>query len=123
MPGLRSHDQGFIAVSPDRVFGMLADPSTYPTWWPGAGVNDSGVSLPMWRGNRPFSLERLREGVGLYLVSGDDSLEWYLEPFDDGTIVNALIDVQTRSARRMLRMRGAVRGALVGLKRKLEPGS
>jgi hypothetical protein len=105
---------------------MLVDPSTYPSWWPGARANGTGLSLPIRRGTHRFAVEREREGIGLYLVSGGDSLEWYLEPFDDGTIVNAFLDVEGtagRSARRLLRMRGAIRTGLVGLKRRLESGS
>lgn len=126
MARLRSHDQGFVAATPDRVFRMVADPSKYPTWWPGAKANGSGLSLPIRRGSRRFAVERERDGIGLYLVSGGDSLEWYLEPFDEGTIVNVFLDVEGaagRSARRVLRMRGAIRTALVGLKRRLESGS
>jgi uncharacterized protein YndB with AHSA1/START domain len=122
---LRSHDQGFVGVPPDGVFRVLADPATYPTWWPGARANGSGVSLPIRRGTRRFSVDRQREGIGLYLVSEGGSLEWYLEPFDDGTIVNVFLDFEGagRSARRLLRMRGAIRAALVGLKGTLESES
>lgn len=48
------------------------------------------------------------------------TLEWYLEPFQEGTIVNVLLDVEAgsgarRSERRLVRMRSSVRRALVGL--------
>jgi hypothetical protein len=62
--------------------------------------------------------------VGLYLVSPDEELEWYLEPFDDGTIVNVFLQVSDapgrRGERRLRRMRGSIRAGLVGLKRRLE---
>lgn len=125
MVRLRSHDQGFVAAPPRRVYELLADPASYPGWWPGAGADGGGVSLPLGRRPRAARPERERAEIGLYLMFGDESLEWYLEPFDDGTIVNAFLDVAPtgsarRASRRMLRMRAALRTALVGLKRRLE---
>jgi hypothetical protein len=71
--------------------------------------------------------ERHRNDVGLHLVSPDGDLEWYLEPFDDGTIVNAFLDVEDvpgrRGERRLHRLRGSIRAGLVGLKRHLEAGA
>ena len=127
MPDLRSHDQGFVAAHPERVYETLANPASYAAWWPGARVVPEGVLLPFRRRPRPATADRHRNDVGLHLVSPDEELEWYLEPFDDGTIVNVflqLTDAQGRSShRRLRRMRGAVRTGLVGLKRRLEAGS
>jgi hypothetical protein len=123
MAALRSHDQGFVAASPDRVYELIAQPDTYPAWWAGSRPGADGLSLPVAR--RAARVERERDGVGLHLVFGEGSLEWYLEPFDDGTIVNAFLDVRAtrpgrRASRGLLRMRGAVRRGLVGLKKELE---
>jgi hypothetical protein len=122
MASLRSHDQGFVAASPDRVYRLIARPDTYPSWWAGSKLTAEGLSLPVAGG--VAKVERERNGVGLHLVYGERSLEWYLEPFDEGTIVNAFLDVPGRPGRRasrgLLRMRGAVRRGLVGLKKELE---
>ena len=121
---MRSHDQGFIGASPDQVYGVLSEPSSYATWWPGASAAGDGVHLPIGRGARPAVAERHRNQVGLFLVSPDGELEWYLEPFDDGTIVNVFLETsgaRGRSGeRRLRRMRGSIRAGLVGLKRRLE---
>ena len=121
----RSHDQGFVAADPAQVYEVLADPRSYPAWWPGATATPEGVSLPLRRRPRPARPDRLRDHVGLHLVSEDQTLEWYLEPFDDGTIVNVFLELAgsapgSRAPRRLLRMRSAVRQALVGLKRLFE---
>lgn len=121
---MRSHDQGFVGAPPDQVYEVIAEPSSYPTWWPGAAPAGDGVQLPLRRGARPAVAERHRNQVGLFLVSPEEELEWYLEPFDEGTIVNVFF--QTPSARgrpgerRLRRMRGSIRAGLVGLKRRLE---
>ncbi|MCA1727746.1 MAG: hypothetical protein LC722_08910 [Actinobacteria bacterium] len=125
MPSIRSHDQGFVPAAPAQVYEVLADPGSYPSWWPGAQPSPEGVVLPLRRGLPPSRTDRLRDGLGLHLLSDAQDLEWYLEPFDDGTIVNVLVDVPDappgrRGERRLLRMRGAVRRGLVGLKRRFE---
>ncbi len=124
MATLRSHDQGFVAAPPQRVYGLIAGPDTYPSWWPSSSVKGGDLSIPL--ASRAARAERQRDGVGLHLVFGDQSLEWYLEPFDDGTIVNAFLEVPRsgrRAARGLLRMRGSLRRALVGLKKQLEAGA
>jgi uncharacterized protein YndB with AHSA1/START domain len=122
---LRAHDQGFVGALPADVYRALDEPATYPEWWPGARVEGTDVVLPVARGGPPATCDIRREGVGLFLRFGEDSLEWFLEPFDDGTIVNAFLDVDEpgsmrRSARRLLRGRHALRRGLVGLKKRLE---
>jgi hypothetical protein len=121
MDRVRSHDQGFVGAPPSRVFGLLADPASYPSWWPGTGSHEGALSLPL-RAAGPVTAERERDGVGLYLAFDDGSLEWYLEPFDDGTIVNAFLDVPAPAGkpRRLRAMRSRIREAMVGLKRRLE---
>ena len=121
MDRVRSHDQGFVSAPPGRVFGLLADPASYPGWWPGTSNRDGGLTLPL-PAAEPARPERERDGVGLYLAFEDGSLEWYLEPFDEGTIVNAFLDVPASVGRpRRLRvMRSRIREGMVGLKRRLE---
>ena len=121
----RSHDQGFVGASPAQVYEVLANPSSYPTWWPGARGSAEEVILPLDRSAGSVEADGFREDVGLHLLSEKQELEWYLEPFDDGTIVNAFLEVPgsgRRVERRLLRMRSALRGGLVGLKRHLEEG-
>ena len=126
---LRGHDRAFIAAPPDRVHDALADTAAYPRWWPGVVPTgtDGRVRLPLDRRGSEANPSGARAGIGLWLElpSYDGSLEWYLEPFEDGTIVNAFLDVdlalaQRRAARRLLRFRTSVRRGLFGLKRALE---
>lgn len=123
---VRAHDQGFVPAPPAAVYATVSQPASYPSWWPGAtcdGVGGSTLRLPLGRGRREIaSVERHRPDVGVFLTLPDSggTLEWYLEPFQDGTIVNGLLDVEAaggrrRSQRRLLRMRASVRRALVGL--------
>ncbi len=127
---LRSHDEGFVAAPPPAVYATVRDLGRYGTWWTGAGpLADDAVHLPLGRRKVPARPERPRPDVGLHLAlpSFDGSLEWYLEPFDDGTIVHAFLDVdvpggERRATRRLLRLRGSLRRALVGLKRSVEDG-
>jgi uncharacterized protein YndB with AHSA1/START domain len=123
---VRAHDQGFVPAPPAAVYATVSQPSSYPSWWPGAtwhAVGRSTLRLPLEPGRRrPASVERHRPDVGVFLSLPGyrGTLEWYLEPFQEGTIVNGLLDVEAAggrrgSERRLLRMRTSVRGALVGL--------
>lgn len=112
---LAAHDQGFVIAAPDRVYARLADLATYETWWPGRRLTGASSS-------------RERPGKGLLLDLAPPlhgTLEWYLEPFRSGTIVNAILDLdpvvgRKRSSRILVRARRAVRRGLVGLARELE---
>lgn len=124
MTSIRAHDQGFVRAAPHEVFRRLDELSTYAEWWPGSKPDAAGIVLPLAKRLPPASRDRRREGTGLFLRFGDDSLEWYLESFDDGTIVNAFLDIRAdgsraRAERRVLRMRRALRGGLVGLRRAM----
>jgi uncharacterized protein YndB with AHSA1/START domain len=122
---VRAHDQGFVAAPPDRVYRTLTDQSTYPGWWPGARVQGGALRVPL---PRPVGvqLHGHREGIGLHLAAPSAALEWYLEAFDDGTVVNAFLELpdgSTARRRPLLRLRGRLRQALVGLHRALgDPG-
>jgi uncharacterized protein YndB with AHSA1/START domain len=127
---MRAHDQGFVAASPEVVYRALAETEAYGSWWTdsAAGGSDRAVRLRLEpRRVAEATAERHREGIGLFLRLGapyDGTLEWYLEPFDDGTIVNVLLDADLggggTAVRRVRRMRSAIRRGLVGLKGRLE---
>jgi hypothetical protein len=123
---VRAHDQGFVPAPPTAVYAAVSQPASYPSWWPGAtcdGDQGSALRLPLESGKgRSASVERHRPDVGVFLSLPvyRGTLEWYLEPFQDGTIVNGILDVEAARAgrwsqRRLLRMRASVRRALVGL--------
>lgn len=127
---VNAHDQGFVAVPPERVYEAVAEPDGYERWWPGALEQGPDGARRLRLGGRraELSVERVREGVGLFLRLGPPlggTLEWYLEPFEDGTIVSCIVDLDLdggprRSARRLHRIRTDVRRGLVGLKGALE---
>ena len=127
---MRSLDHGFVRARPARVFEVLRDPAGYPAWWPGArALGDGRLRLP---GLPPVLMEPggVRPGTGLHLrISGgrrealDGHLEWYVEAFEEGTLVSCIADLRAARPwrpRRVLRMRAGVRSALVALKGMLE---
>jgi hypothetical protein len=121
-----AHDQGYVEADASSVYGALADLASYPRWWPDAR---DGLALRLG-GRAAFRVraERLRRDLGLVLMlhgPGNGSLEWHLEPLEDGTIVNAILNLDLpggprRSERRLLRARAAVHRGMVGLKHALE---
>ena len=127
---VRSLDHGFVRVTPGRVFEVLRDPAGYPAWWPGArALGDGRLALP---GIPPAwaQADGVRPGTGVFVRfrngRGDAScghLEWYLEAFEEGTVVSCIADLRVARAwreRRVLRMRAGFRSALVSLKGMLE---
>lgn len=118
--GLRSHDQGFVPTTPDRVFRLLLAPAEWERWWPTARARGGSVAL-----GRGFFVvtepHDVRPGVGLRLrvPRPEGELEWFLEPWEEGTIVNVFLDVHVgesaRGRRRLLRLRAGIRRALVAL--------
>lgn len=122
-----AHDQGFVAADPAAVYAALSDLSAYPRWWLDARA-DGPLAIRLggrWHRVEPSDL---RPGIGLVLHlqgSFPGTLEWHLQPEDDGTIVNAILNIEPpggrrRGERRLLRCRATVHRGLVGLKGALE---
>jgi hypothetical protein len=125
----RAHDQGFVSAPPVAVYRSLADTGSYGLWWSDAMRGADGDLRLRLEPRRVADAipERHREGIGLFLRLGrpyDGTLEWYLEPLEDGTMVNVLLDVTLsggrRAERRLRRVRSSIRRALVALKKELE---
>ena len=120
----RSHDRGFVAAPAARVYERLADVGSYTSWWPGAETAGGSLRLPLGARRVRAVAERHRADVGLFLaLDGEDELEWFVELWEDGSIVSCFLDVESgdrRNDRHLLRMRGTVRQALAGLKDDLE---
>jgi hypothetical protein len=116
-------DQGYVRASLDRVYELVSNPGSYPTWWPRVRRDGARLRFPTL-GSVACSTDVVEEGIDLRVpVDGPrvrGHLQWHLKEFGDGTIVYAALDVETRrrwSVRRVLRHRSSVRRALVGLKR------
>jgi hypothetical protein len=95
-------DQGFVPAPEGRVYARLAGVERYGAWWPG---HPEGLAV-----------ESERPGAGLVLRLRDGVLEWYLEPFKDGTIVNAILDLGDAGRRRVMRVRSSLRRGMVSLR-------
>ena len=127
---IRAHDQGFVAAPPAAVYRALADTGQYASWWKDAVAGDAdGVVRIRLEPRRDTEArpERHRDAMGLFLRLGspyDGTLEWYLESFQEGTIVNVFLEVNLagrgNGQRRLRQMRSAIRRGLVGLKARHE---
>ena len=120
-------DQGFVLAAPGRVFELVCDPAGYPSWWPRVRTDGEGRLRFPELGSVAAAVDVVREGIELMVpVEGRrvrGHLQWYLEAFEEGTIVYGITDVQTTkrwSARRVLRHRTSMRRALVALKERME---
>jgi hypothetical protein len=125
-----SVDQGFVAAPHVSVYRVLADVRAYPVWWPGAEVRSSGEDLRFRLPGGPPAPTVAgghREGVGLTLGLGppySGTLEWYLEPFEEGTVVNSIVHVDLpggprRAGRRLRRLRVEIHRAMAALREHL----
>jgi hypothetical protein len=126
---IRALDHGFVAAERERVFEVVRDPAGYAGWWPGArSLGDGRLRLP---GLPPIvaAADSVRPGTGLVVrVSGRPAriaghLEWYLESFEEGTVVSCIADLRAPRPwrpRRVIRLRSGVRSAMVALKGMLE---
>jgi polyketide cyclase/dehydrase/lipid transport protein len=122
-------DQGFVPAPPDRVYARLADLERYPEWWAEARIRRSAdvlvLALPrLGRCEVRQTEERAGRGLVVRLAGRRlaGTLEWYLEPFKEGTVVNAILDLEIARGR-VLRWRRAIRRGLVGLRRLAEAGA
>ena len=116
-----SVDQGFVPAPPDRVYARLAAVDGYGAWWPGARTVAAGGELDLrvagFRGRVLVEGERPATGLVVRVDGAAPcSLEWYLEPFKEGTVVNAILDLGRGTARRQRRARRSIRRALVALR-------
>ena len=120
-------DQGFVLAAPDRVYELVRDPAAYPAWWPGVRADGEGRLRFPELGPVAVAVRVVRDGVELFVdVDGPRAqghLQWYLEPFREGTIVYGITDVKTTRRwrpRRVLRHRASMRRALLTMKDHLE---
>jgi hypothetical protein len=128
-----AHDQGFLGVPPAAVYRALEDLPRYGLWWPGIRVDTQGggTRLDLGAGvSGAARIEGRRTDVGLVVAlgpPGSGTLEWYLEPFEEGTIVNSILHLDRptrgrRGARTLRRARASIRRGLVGLRAHLDDG-
>lgn len=131
-------DEFWVDAPPDAVYEALLAPGT--GWWPGARATADGervrVSAPGFhrlarRVRFEARLDKLRPGKGMtwWLDRGElhGRGEWWLERFNNGTIVHYFLDVDPgeagryrRWSSRVRRHRWAVRRGVNALKRILE---
>ena len=127
---VRLLDHGFVAAKPERVFEVIRDPAGYASWWPGTrSLGDGRLRIPGLPA-AALSADAVRPGTGLLVRISDPRprgvdghLEWYLESFQEGTMVSCITDLRARRPwrpRRVLRLRGGVRSAMVAMKGMLE---
>lgn len=130
---MHAHDQGFLEAPPSAVYRTLEDVPRYGLWWPGIGVDTQGEEIRLVLGpgvSGTARIEGRRQDVGLVVALGPPArakLEWYLEPFEEGTIVNAILHLDLparggRADRALRRTRASVRRGLVGLRTYLGDG-
>ncbi|MGH2652289.1 MAG: SRPBCC family protein [Actinomycetota bacterium] len=129
-----AHDQGYVKAPTGTVYKALAEPSKYSAWWPRARARVREGRLEVAFLDRRLcsvEMDRERPGTGLVLELGGaltGTLEWYLEAFPDGTIVNSILNLDVRggrgrAARKLLRVRAALRRGMVALASAVEdPG-
>ena len=130
-PEVRAHDRGWIPAPPEAVYRVAEDILTYPSWWRAVRVDEGEserfvlLSVPAL-GRMRASVAGQRAGVGLVIQlvgDVDGVLEWFLEPFKDGTIANVFLRLATRPRRWNRReriYRSAVRDGLVALRTVFE---
>jgi hypothetical protein len=110
---------------------MVTAVSTYASWWPGtraaqdASNGEVALTLPAL-GRLRVRAAGERPDVGIVLqLSGDAHgvLEWYLEPFKEGTVINVFLRLSAmprRWNRRGLAYRSAIRDGLLSLRTLFE---
>ena len=130
-PEVSIHDRGWVPGSPQDVYRIVESIHTYPSWWRAISVDEGEterhvtLTLP-GLGRVRASAAGKRPGVGVIIqLAGDVDgvLEWFLEPFKEGTVANVLLRLATRPRRwkRQERAyRSAVRNGLVAIRTMFE---
>ncbi|HEX2267510.1 MAG TPA: hypothetical protein VHI97_04820, partial [Actinomycetota bacterium] len=125
------HDRGWVPGPPKDVYRIVESIRTYPSWWRGIKVDEREterhvtLTVPAL-GQVKASAAGQRPGVGLIIqLAGDVDgvLEWFLEPFEQGTVANVLLRLATRPRRwkrRERAYRSAVRDGLVAIRTMFE---
>ena len=122
-------DTARSAAPPEEVWKLLYDPSRYTEWLVGAGsvedTHDDGdgrKSYTLYADGYPdFPMPQLvesaREGerVVISCEVSDIRFEWRLEPEDDGTRIDVLVDIPEKEAPRLDEQRDTIRRSLVRL--------
>jgi hypothetical protein len=130
-PEVIVHDRGWVPAPPEDVYRIVESIRTYPSWWRAVGVDEgeSGRHITLTvpaLGRLNASAAGQRPGVGVIIqLAGDVNgvLEWFLEPFREGTIASMLLRLATRPRRWHRReriYRSSVREALVALRTVFE---
>jgi hypothetical protein len=92
-----SVDTGYVAAAPRGVFEVLAEPANYPTWWPGTRAGSGSALVLPGIGLVRFRPDGVEAGVELTLrLEGRrllGRLQWYLDPFKEGTVVYGIVDL------------------------------
>ncbi|HEX8099980.1 MAG TPA: hypothetical protein VF660_07240 [Actinomycetota bacterium] len=128
-PEVSIHDRGWIGASPSDVYRTVASIETYGSWWRTVTVEtaDSQLRLALpgvGRVNVRTGGERPNVGIVLQF-SGDATgvLEWYFEPFREGSVANVFLRLAQRPRRwnrGELAYRSAVRDGLLALRTLFE---
>jgi uncharacterized protein YndB with AHSA1/START domain len=112
-----------VGSPPARVFEVLEDTAGYPRWWPGAKERPQDRLVLPGFGSVAARATEVRPGVGLFVrLEGRGfrgHVEWFLEPYKEGTVVNGIVNVEAGRRwreRRILAVRAGLRSAMVALR-------
>jgi uncharacterized protein YndB with AHSA1/START domain len=122
-------DTARSSAPPEEVWKLLYDPSRYPEWLVGADTvedarhdGDGRKSYTLYMEGYPdFPMPQLvesaREGerVVISCQVSDMRFEWRLEPEEDGTRIDVLVEIPEKEAERLDQQRDAIRRSLVRL--------
>ncbi len=125
------HDRGWVAAPPEDVYRVVEGIRTYPSWWRGISLGEGESQLHVrltipGLGRMKASVAGQRRDVGVIIqLAGDVDgvLEWFLEPYKEGTIANVHLRLAARPRRwkpREQRYRSAIRDGLVALRTVFE---
>ncbi len=126
-PEVIVHDRGWVTAPLEDVYRVVESIRTYPSWWRAISVAEGESQLHVLLtipglGRMKASAAGKRPGVGVIIqLAGDVDgvLEWFLEPFKEGTIANVLLRLAAHPRkwkRREETYRSAIRDGLVALR-------